>query len=191
MLLEDESGRIRLVGERVRSAGLVTGVIIAALGMENPTGDFDVVDICEAGMAPDANTSVNKSNIDYGTRMDVDGTSLTTADDAFSDDDSHMVEVDSASDSSDVWVAVISGLHIGAPCPSDIQIQMLVEYLAGEAGGEEEQLSTSQISRLIIAGDSLATMPDNEPTFAERRAVSSHLILFILFHLRVDSMCPR
>ena len=33
---------------------------------------------------------------------------------------------------------------------------MLVEYLSGEAGGVDDQVSASQISRLIIAGDSLA-----------------------------------
>jgi DNA polymerase delta subunit 2 len=35
---------------------------------------------------------------------------------------------------------------------------MLVEYLTGEEGGPQEQISAAQISRLIIAGDSLAPM---------------------------------
>jgi hypothetical protein len=48
---------------------------------------------------------------------------------------------------------------------------MLVEYLSGEGGAAEEQVSASQISRLIIAGNSLATLPDEEPTYAERKAV--------------------
>lgn len=51
-MLEDESGRIRLVGDRVRKARLVTGVIIGALGAETANGDFEVVDICYPGMAP-------------------------------------------------------------------------------------------------------------------------------------------
>jgi DNA polymerase delta subunit 2 len=50
-MLEDESGRIKLVGNRVGEERLVTGVIVAALGMETPTGDFEVVDICTAGLA--------------------------------------------------------------------------------------------------------------------------------------------
>jgi DNA polymerase delta subunit 2 len=45
---------------------------------------------------------------------------------------------------------------VGSLSPSDAQIQMLVEYLSGEAGGIDDQVSASQISRLIIAGDSLA-----------------------------------
>jgi len=69
--LEDESGRVRLVGnvmkrEREREGGgIVTGelhsmsmldaadhpgVIMAALGMETTSGDFEVIDLCFAGM---------------------------------------------------------------------------------------------------------------------------------------------
>ena len=57
---------------------------------------------------------------------------------------------------SDEWIATISGLDVGSLSTSDAQIQMLVEYLTGEAGGIDDQVSASQISRLIIAGDSLA-----------------------------------
>lgn len=35
---------------------------------------------------------------------------------------------------------------------------MLVEYLSGEEGGVEEQVNAAEISRLIIAGNSLATL---------------------------------
>lgn len=52
VMLEDESGRIRLVGDHIRKARLVTGVIIGALGAETANGDFEVVDICYPGMAP-------------------------------------------------------------------------------------------------------------------------------------------
>lgn len=49
--LEDESGRIQLVGEKIERERLVTGVILGALGYENANGDFQVVDVCYAGMA--------------------------------------------------------------------------------------------------------------------------------------------
>ena len=51
-MLEDESGRIKLVGEPLKALRLVTGVIIAALGVETSAGEFQVVDVCFAGMAP-------------------------------------------------------------------------------------------------------------------------------------------
>ncbi|KAJ7172733.1 DNA polymerase alpha/epsilon subunit B-domain-containing protein [Mycena filopes] len=124
IMLEDESGRIQLVGERVVGARLVTGVIIAALGIETPTGEFEVVDICYAEMAPQPKQEA---------KMQVDADPQT-----------------------DSWVALVSGLDIGSTSPADAQIQMLVEYLTGEEGGPNAQVSAAQISRLIIAGDSLA-----------------------------------
>ena len=51
---------------------------------------------------------------------------------------------------------MVSGLDVGALDPPDAQLQMLSEYLAAEAGGSDEQASVSRISRLIIAGNSLA-----------------------------------
>lgn len=51
-MLEDESGRIKLVGRILVSTHLVTGVIIAALGMETAGGEFEVIDICFADFAP-------------------------------------------------------------------------------------------------------------------------------------------
>ena len=72
-MLEDESGRIRLVGDCIRNVFLVTGVIIAALGIETPNGDFEVVDICCAGMAPHSNSDLGELLEDAIIRMEVDG----------------------------------------------------------------------------------------------------------------------
>ncbi|KAI0684263.1 DNA polymerase alpha/epsilon subunit B-domain-containing protein [Cytidiella melzeri] len=135
-MLEDESGRIRLVGDCLKSTQLVTGIIIGALGIETNAGDFEVVDICFAGMAPQA----VRDHKDPETTMDVDAAQS------------------SSSLGSDEWLAVVSGLDIGAPSYPDGQLQMLAEYLTGESGGLDEQLGASRISRLIIAGNSLATM---------------------------------
>ena len=38
---------------------------------------------------------------------------------------------------------------------NDIRIQLLAEYLSSESGGVNEQSLSSQISRLVIAGNSL------------------------------------
>jgi DNA polymerase delta subunit 2 len=67
VLLEDESGRIKLVGDRITAERLVTGVIVAALGIETPSGDFEVVDLCTAGLASFAEEEVMGSD-----DMDVD-----------------------------------------------------------------------------------------------------------------------
>lgn len=69
-MLEDESGRIRLVGDNIKGAGLVTGIIIAVLGMETPEGDFEVLDYCFPGMAPQeqytAESADGYMDVDYG-----------------------------------------------------------------------------------------------------------------------------
>lgn len=62
-MLEDESGRIKLVGQKLASTHLVTGVIIAALGMETPGGQFEVVDTCFADLAPFAQ-QINTMDVD-------------------------------------------------------------------------------------------------------------------------------
>lgn len=49
---------------------------------------------------------------------------------------------------------------------------MLVEYLTGEAGGPEDQQLASQITRLIIAGNSLSLEEYNEEGEDEKRPVS-------------------
>jgi DNA polymerase delta subunit 2 len=69
-MVEDESGRVKLVGEPIKRAQLVTGVIIGALGAENAAGDFEVVDICYPGMPPQASTLLDSDM--ESEAMDVD-----------------------------------------------------------------------------------------------------------------------
>jgi DNA polymerase delta subunit 2 len=45
-LLEDESGRIKLIGAKVKSEYLMTGTVIGLLGYENKHGEFEVLDVC-------------------------------------------------------------------------------------------------------------------------------------------------
>jgi DNA polymerase delta subunit 2 len=71
VMLEDESGRIRLVGAPLENARLVTGVIIGALGVETANGDFEVIDICYAGDVTRASPHGMKLSEES---MDVDGT---------------------------------------------------------------------------------------------------------------------
>lgn len=87
IMLEDESGRIQLVGSALRRTidslsdeesteerlpwadMLVTGIIMGALGFETPSGEFEVKDLCFAGMAPMMYKAL-KADVES---MDVDG----------------------------------------------------------------------------------------------------------------------
>ncbi|OSD02849.1 hypothetical protein PYCCODRAFT_1410345 [Trametes coccinea BRFM310] len=141
VMLEDESGRICLVGDRIRSACLVTGVIMGALGIETHNGDFEVVDLCYPGMAPQPS---------LGSQWPASG----SRDDAMDVDDLSSA----GSSASDEWIALVSGLEIGSANPADGQIQMLAEYLSAELGGTQDQSQAARISRLIIAGNSLGAL---------------------------------
>lgn len=55
----------------MNTAQLVTGVIIGALGIETNNGDFEVVDICSAGMAPQPRITWEDGEDED--KMDVDG----------------------------------------------------------------------------------------------------------------------
>jgi DNA polymerase delta subunit 2 len=69
VMLEDESGRIKLVGDVVKNAGLVTGAIVAALGAETANGDFEVIELAYAGLAaPPVYDDAESED-----KMDVDG----------------------------------------------------------------------------------------------------------------------
>ncbi|GBE82455.1 DNA polymerase subunit delta-2 [Sparassis crispa] len=136
--LEDESGRICLTGEKIRSSCLVTGVILGALGLEKNSGDFEVIDICYPGMASQPSAGLSWGNLQQAVNSE------------------SMVVDESPNEPGDEWIALVSGLEIGAPSPSDGQIEMLVEYLTGEAGGPQDQSEAAHISRLVIAGNSLA-----------------------------------
>ena len=51
-MLEDDSGRIRLVGPVLKNIILVTGCIIAVVGTENAAGEFEVIDLKFPDLAP-------------------------------------------------------------------------------------------------------------------------------------------
>lgn len=74
---------------------------MAALGMETAQGDFEVIDLCFAGLPP-----LEKPPVTAPTPP------------------------------SETWVALASGLSVGASdAPADLRAQLLVEYLMGEGGG--------------------------------------------------------
>jgi DNA polymerase delta subunit 2 len=150
MMLEDESGRLRLVGAPLSSEMLVTGCIVAVMGTENANGDFEVVDIKVPDLPPQSErwhtldpprngTSRKKIKLDE-------------------DEDEDM---DKIPPSSGKKIAIVSGLGFsGTDSDHSLEINLLTEYLLGEALDHATQESVSQISRLIIAGNSIAL--DNE-----------------------------
>ena len=122
-----------VVGEFLKGLSLVTGLIVAILGMEKSSGDFEAMDICYPGAAPQAGVGSTGSK---------------------------SMEVDAAQEWIALVSGLNVG---PPSAPSDLRIHLLVEYLLGETGDDTDQQGASRISRLIIAGDSFAPINEDDP----------------------------
>jgi DNA polymerase delta subunit 2 len=135
VMLEDESGRLRLAGPILTEKLLVTGVIVAVLGTENASGDFEVLDLHIAELPPQPRRWRR-------------------------DDEEQEEEGDMAVDrppQSGRKVAIVSGLEISGTAADTLNISLLLEYLLGEALDSEDQDDSTNISRLIVAGNSISS----------------------------------
>ena len=150
MMLEDESGRLRLVGAPLSSEMLVTGCIVAVMGTENANGDFEVVDIKVPDLPP-------QSERWHTLDAPKNGTSRKRIK-LHEKEDEDMDKADAGGANK---IAIVSGLGFsGTATDHSLEIQLLTEYLLGEALDPTAQKDVSRISRLIIAGNSIAL--DNE-----------------------------
>ncbi len=131
--LEDESGRLSLIGHKIAEETLCTGIVIAVLGSETQSGDFEVVDICHAEFPPQSAPP-------------------------------EMMET-----SQDKYVALISGLDISGEDFETLETHLLLQYLTGELLGPADQVTASQITQVIIAGNSIADTPIKEEDAMTRR----------------------
>ncbi|KAG0633893.1 DNA polymerase alpha/epsilon subunit B-domain-containing protein [Tuber brumale] len=136
-MLEDESGRLRLVGKVLERECLVTGVVVGVMGTETKDGDFDVVDV----IVPELPPQENKLDIGEGEKKK----------------------------GGKRKVALVSGLSFKGNAMENFETELLAEYLLGEVGGVEDQESASKITRLIIAGNSLAPAVALPPVKGEEK----------------------
>jgi DNA polymerase delta subunit 2 len=129
---------------------LVTGCIIAVMGTENADGDFEVIDVKVPDLPPQPArwSSSSPPTATHGSgrkakRMKIE------------DEDEDM---DKDEPSSKSKIAIVSGLGFsGTGTENSLQTNLLIEFLLGEALHPASQKAVSQISRLIIAGNSLAS----------------------------------
>jgi DNA polymerase delta subunit 2 len=143
-MLEDESGRLRLIGSPLTGEMLVTGCIVAVMGTENANGDFEVVDI----KVPDLPSQPERWHA-----ADLSTTNGARKKVKLDDEDEDM---DKPVASHGKKIAIVSGLGFSATnSEHSLEINLLTEFLLGEALDPGTQESVSQISRLIIAGNSI------------------------------------
>jgi DNA polymerase delta subunit 2 len=134
VMLEDESGRLRLAGSMLKTSLLVTGVIIAVLGTENANGDFEVLDLHVPELAPQPKRWQRDDEEEEDKMMDIDQPAQTAK-----------------------KIAIVSGLDISGTEADTLNLSLLSEFLLGEALDALDQDAATNISRLIIAGNSISS----------------------------------
>ena len=118
---------------------LVTGCIIAVMGTENANGDFEIIDMKVPDLAPQPQR--------WG--RDLENTTLANG-----DAKSAVRDLENKTQGSKI--AIVSGLSISGEGGDTLTLDLLMEYLLGEACGLSTQNETGKISRLIIAGNSIS-----------------------------------
>ncbi|KAL6156177.1 DNA polymerase delta small subunit Cdc1 [Exserohilum turcicum] len=151
MMLEDESGRLRVTGEPLHRH-FVTGCILAALGTEEADGTFKVIATQCADLPRQP------------PRWELDDIALTK-------DKKKTSKREPAGK-----LAIVSGLELTGADDDDIALDMLVEYLTGEAADPSTQEDASKITRLMIAGGSLARGSPilSREDFAAKKSAARH-----------------
>lgn len=136
-MLEDDSGRIKLVGDNLKDVPLVTGCIIAVMGTETASGELDVAGVKFADLPPQPERwSLSKPPAPKG-------------------EDTEMS--DAGSPRSGTKLAIVSGLSLsGKDASHAAALDLLLEFLLGEALDTAVQREVSQITRLVVAGNSIA-----------------------------------
>lgn len=130
-MLEDESGRLRVTGDSLNTH-YVTGCVLAALGTEQADGSFQVIATQYADLPRQPQ------------RWEREDSELTVA-------KKPKPKREKAGK-----VAIVSGLEMTGKEDDDLTLDLLLEYLTGEATGPPDQSSVAKITRLIIAGNSLS-----------------------------------
>ncbi|RWA13555.1 hypothetical protein EKO27_g1555 [Xylaria grammica] len=144
--LEDESGRIRLVGDFLNSVILVTGCIVAVMGTENINGELEVIDLKFPDLPPQPERWATSKSPTTNKQSDVKGPK---------NEDEEMT--DDQPKGGRGKIAIVSGLGFaGQDASHALELNLLLEYLLGEALDPIAQRELSQISRLIIAGNSIS-----------------------------------
>ncbi|KAH8633868.1 DNA polymerase subunit delta-2 [Alternaria alternata] len=151
MMLEDESGRLRVTGEPLRQH-FVTGCILAALGTEEADGTFMVI----ATQCADLPRQPPRWE-----RDDV----------VLSKEKKKAAKRERAGK-----LAIVSGLELTGADDDEVSLDLLVEYLTGEAADPATQAESSKITRLVIAGGSLAKGSPilSREDFAAKKSAARH-----------------
>jgi DNA polymerase delta subunit 2 len=160
---------------------LVTGVVVALRGTAEPGGDFVVTDVCYAGLAaPQAPWpgSAAPAAAPAATTTTTTTTHCLPASlrDPSAVPDPKSLEAELAPRPDDAYIALVSGLALGAGATGGcgvvggagagaggsfadpLRLQQLVDWLTGCLGAAPEQSLASRVAHLIVAGGTVGAL---------------------------------
>ncbi|KAI1632059.1 DNA polymerase delta subunit 2 [Biscogniauxia mediterranea] len=169
VFLEDESGRVPLTGEVLKDYTLVTGCIIAVLGTENADGNLEVIDI----KLPELPPQPDRWALSKQPPATMNGAAGKSKRKIINDEDEEMTDSQPKPKPKGGKIAIVSGLSFSSNDASHaLELSLLLEYLLGEALDPAAQRELSQISRLIIAGNSIS-LEDPRPAADEDKSTTT------------------
>ncbi|KAK6945374.1 DNA polymerase alpha/delta/epsilon, subunit B, partial [Dillenia turbinata] len=154
LVLEDESGRVKLGGTVLLPSKYVTGIVVALHGKDSGAGDFFVQDVLEAGLPPQIEQALKSSSIAYlllglGVNNPLPQNRMNFY---------HPYGIFGE----DKYVVFVSGIRVGSNMSNPLQFQLLVDHITGHLGDvkvklhiEQEQSIAAQIVHVVIAGNSV------------------------------------
>ncbi len=184
LVLEDEAARVKLRGEGLRVGDLVSGTemlnacaaftrmpalshalfllalllppagVVLALRGAADGADFDVTDVCFVPLGPQAPLPGVPSAAAPAFATPADAAAAQPPPDADAK-----------------YVALVSGLQLGAPGVDPLPAALLADWLGGHLGGRGETALAARVVRLIIAGDTLCALPP-APGHVDAKAAS-------------------
>ena len=152
VVLEDDSGRIGLCGvidDLVPS--LVTGIIIALKGKICGTGMFQVDDYLFYG------DSLKPS---VASSLSIPSSSSSSSSSSLAFNNNNIFALKEPR-----FVLLLSGLSIDGAMSEELTLssQLLIDFIAGRLGGDDDIRIASRIVRVIVAGNSIA-QPESSST---------------------------
>ena len=70
---------------------------------------------------------------------------------------------------------VVSGFNLGSAVASSMQLEMLVDVVSGQLGGDAEQQFCASISRMIIAGNSLSVETQDKEQHTKAKYITKNV----------------
>ena len=89
----------------------------------------------------------------------------------------------------DRYVVLVSGLELGGADERLFSLQLLLDLLTGQLGDADQQRASSQIARVIIAGNSLSRATQDRDSLSKVKAAGARFGIVVFFKKLTKILC--